>query len=233
MKLFKIADLYVGIDFRFETLKEQTPIYETTDKPEIIDIVVRASDEAIENAKIKYPGLTDNNYEYLITGTGFYNILIDFDGLMIHSSAVLYKDGVYLFSADSGTGKSTHTQLWLKAFGEEAQILNDDKPAIRIIDGKVYAYGTPWSGKTNLNVNTKAELKGICFIERGEKNEIQKVDAGQVIGDLLKQTIRPTDAQRMNKLLDNVNELLSHVSVYRMKCNMDVEAAHVAYEGMK
>ena len=233
MKLFKIADLYVGIDFKFETLKEQTPIYETDDKPEIIDIVVRASDEAIQNARKNYPGLTDNNYEYLITGTGFYNVLIDFDGLMIHSSAVLYKDGVYLFSADSGTGKSTHTQLWLKAFGEEAQILNDDKPAVRIIDDKVYAYGTPWSGKTNLNINTKAELKGICFIERGEKNEIKKVEPGQVIGDLFKQTMRPSDAQRMNKLIDTMNKLLNVVPVYRLKCNMDVEAAYVAYEGMK
>jgi len=233
MKLFKIADLYGGIDFKFPTLEEQTPPYDTKDKPEIVDIVVRASDESIKEAQKKYPNLTEDNCEYLITGAGFYNVLIDFEGLMIHSSAVLYKNGVYLFSADSGTGKSTHTQLWLKAFGDEAKILNDDKPAVRIIEDKVYAYGTPWSGKTNLSVNTKSELKGICFIERGEKNEIRRVEAGNVISDLLKQTMRPTDSVRMNKLLDTLNKLLQIVPVYRMKCNMDVEAAYVAYEGMK
>jgi len=233
MKLHRIADLYVAVDYKYPTMINQAPKYETDDKPQIIDILVRASDTSIEALKSEQPALTEDDCEYLITGANFYDALILFDGLMIHSSAVIYNGEAYLFSADSGTGKSTHTQLWLKAFGEKAKILNDDKPAVRIIDNSVYAYGTPWSGKTNWNENIKAPLKGICFIHRSENNEIHRVDPASIIQELLKQTMRPRDKSKMSKLLDNIDNLLKKVPVYTMGCNMDVEAAHVAYEAMK
>lgn len=233
MKLHKIADLYVGIDYKYEILKKQAPKYETSDIPEIVDIAVRATETSINSLKNSTPQLTLDECEYLITGSNFYNCLIDFNGLMIHASAVLYKGGAYLFSADCGTGKSTHTQLWLKAFGDEAKILNDDKPAVRIFDDGVYAYGTPWSGKTDFSVNEKAVLKGICFIHRSKTNSIHRTDAGDILPDILKQTLRPIDKAKMEKLLTNLDLLLERVPVYRMGCNMDVEAAVVAYNAMK
>ncbi len=233
MKLHRIADLYVGIDYKYDILKKQAPRYQTNDRPEIVDILVRATDGSVDGLKKKNPQLTLDECEYLITGANFYNCLIDFDGLMIHASAVLYKGDAYLFSADSGTGKSTHTQLWLKAFGDEAQILNDDKPAVRFIGDKFYAYGTPWSGKTDFSVNTRANLKGICLIHRAKENSIKRVEAGAVLPDLLKQTLRPIDVDKMEKYLKNVDKMLEKIPVYSMGCNMDVEAAHVAYEGMR
>ena len=233
MKLHKIADLYVGIEYKYDILKKQAPKYETSDIPKIVDIAVRATESSIDSLKSKSPLLTEDECEYLITGANFYNCLVDFDGLMIHASAVLYKGGAYLFSADSGTGKSTHTQLWLKAFGEDAKILNDDKPAVRVLDDVVYAYGTPWSGKTDFSVNEKAVLKGICFIHRSELNSIVRVEPGEVIAELMKQTLRPIDKDKMQRFLANVDLLLQRVPVYKMGCNMDVEAAHVAYDAMK
>lgn len=233
MKLHRIADLYVGIDFKYPTMTAQTVKFLSDDRPEIVDIAVWASDESIQSMMKEYPNLTADNCEYLITGAGFYNTLIDFDGLMIHSSSVLYKGNAYLFSADCGTGKSTHTQLWKKAFGDEAEILNDDKPAVRIIDNIAYAYGTPWSGKTDLSVNARAPIKGICFLERGKENVIKRVEPGDILKDIMKQTMRPSDEHRMDKLLSNLDKLLKIVPVYRLKCNMELEAAHVSYEGMK
>lgn len=233
MKLHRIADLYVGIEYKYDTMKKQAPKYESVDKPDIVEIAVWSSDASIQSLKEKNPQLSESDCEYLITGSNFYDCLIGFNGLMIHSSAVLYNGEAYLFSADSGTGKSTHTQLWLKAFGQDAKILNDDKPAIRIIDGKVYAYGTPWSGKTDLNENVRAPLKGICFIHRSQKNEIKRVEPQTIVHELLKQTLRPTDKAKMTNLLNNIDELLRTVPVYTMGCNMDIEAAYVAYEGMK
>ena len=233
MKLHRIADLYVGIEYKYNTMKKQAPKYESADKPDIVEIAIWSSEESIKALRLKTPELTDDDCEYLITGANFYDCLIGFDGLMIHSSAVVYKDGAYLFSADSGTGKSTHTQLWLKAFGEDAKILNDDKPAVRIIDGNVYAYGTPWSGKTDLSENIRVPLKGICFIHRSENNEIKRVEPQSIVHELLKQTMRPADKTKMTMLLKNLDELLKKVPVYSMGCNMDVEAAFVAYEAMK
>ena len=86
---------------------------------------------------------------------------------MLHASAVVVDGDAYLFSAPCGTGKSTHASLWLKYLKHKnPYILNDDKPAIRIVNDNIYVYGTPFSGKTDKNKNEKANLKGIAFLEQ-------------------------------------------------------------------
>jgi len=232
MKLHKIADLYVAAEYSRPTVTKQAEAYLSSDRPDIIDIVMYANEDAIKKTNELYPTLNADDCEYMVTGMNFYSELLHFNGLMIHSSAVVYNGDAYLFSADSGTGKSTHTQLWKKAF-PGAEILNDDKPAVRIIDGKAFAYGTPWSGKTDWNLNVRANLKGICFIERAEKNSIRRVEASEIVTELIKQTIRPPAEKKINLMFDNIDKLLKIVPVYKMGCNMNIEAAHVAYEGMK
>ena len=232
MKLHKIADLYVGIEYKYSIMKAQAPKYETSDKPEIVDIAVWSNDDTISKLKTDKPMLTVDECEYLITGANFYDCLIGFDGLMLHASAVAYKNGAYLFSADPGTGKSTHTQLWLKAFGKEARILNDDKPAIRYEDGKLYAYGTPFSGKHDLSANKRAEVAGICFLERALENSIEQISPKQSVHLMLEQTIRSNEIEFMDKLLFVMDKLLTSVKVYKLHCNMDISAARLAYETM-
>ncbi len=233
MKLHKIAGLYVGLEYSHELMSVRAPKYESKDRPKIIDIVISSSPESIDRVRETAPSLSDSECEYLYVGASFYNCLVEFNGFMLHSSAVVYKGNAYLFSADCGTGKSTHTQLWLKAFGEDAKILNDDKPAIRIMDDGIYAFGTPWSGKHNINEDIKVPIKGICFLHRSDKNEIKRVSAKEVVPEMLKQIQRPTDVARVDKLFENMETVLEKVPVYRLGCNMDVEAAHVAYNGMK
>ena len=109
---------------------------------------------------------------------------------MLHSSAVVVDGYAYLFSADSGVGKSTHTDLWLKLLGEKAFIVNDDKPAIRNIDGEWFVYGTPWCGKNNTNKNAKIKLGAIVFLERSEDNWIEQEEIKEAIPKFFKQTIR-------------------------------------------
>ena len=151
---------------------------------------------------------------------------------MLHASAVVVDDYAYLFSADSGTGKSTHTRLWLDRFGEQAFILNDDKPALRLEDGVWYAYGTPWSGKHDLSVNARVPVAGICMLHRAEKNEIQPYTGSKAIFELLKQTLRPADPELRAKLMELLDKLMTMVSIWQMGCNMDPEAALVSYEAM-
>ena len=233
MKLHKIAGLYVGLEYSCELMKLRAPKYESKDRPEIIDIVISSSDDLINNVQKMYPALNRSECEYLYMGASFYNCLIEFGGFMLHSSAVAYKGHAYLFSADCGTGKSTHTGLWLKAFGEDAKILNDDKPAIRIMNDGIFAYGTPWSGKNNINEDIKVPVKGLCFLHRSAKNEITRISPKEIVPEMIKQLQRPTDVTRMDKLFESMEFVLNNVPIYRMGCNMDVEAAHVAYNGMK
>ncbi len=147
-KYYNIADLNVTID-SFGTTEERAEKYrcepfERTD----IEVVSRW-----EITKAKHPDVSDDVGEHMSTANSFYTKLLDFDGIRLHSSAVVVDGRAYLFSATSGTGKSTHTGLWLELFGDKAYIINDDKPAVRLRDGVWYAYGTPWSGKHDNSVN--------------------------------------------------------------------------------
>ena len=138
----------------------------------------------------------------------------------------------YLFSAPCGTGKSTHTRLWLEQFGERAAILNDDKPALRRVDGKWYAYGTPWSGKHDISINTRVPIAGICVLRRGEINKIERYSGAGAVHDILEQTTRSRSPEFMNKMLNLLDKLLTEVPVWRMECNMDPEAAIMSHRAM-
>ena len=177
-------------------------------------------------------GIDEDAAENIFTADYFYTSLLRFGGFMLHSSAVEVDGRAYLFSAPSGTGKSTHTSLWLKLFGDRARIINDDKPAIRVIDGKAYAYGTPWSGKSDLNINGAFPIAGICVLSRSESNFIEPLDEGTAVFSILNQTIRPKNPAYMNSLLTLLDKVIAAVPVWKMGCNISLEAAELAYKEM-
>jgi hypothetical protein len=162
----------------------------------------------------------------------FYKQLINYGGIMLHSSAVVVDGRAYLFTAASGTGKSTHTALYLREFGERAYILNDDKPAIRFEDGGFYAYGTPWSGKHDFSANERVPVGGICVLSRGEKNEISRIYGKAAILGIYSQTLRPQSAKYMDKVLSIIEKMIEKIPVWDLKCNMEPEAARLSYEAM-
>ncbi len=179
------------------------------------------------------PHLTLEQCEYIYAGSQFYNKLISLGGFLLHASAVTVDNKAYLFSADSGTGKSTHTKLWQKYFGDKALIINDDKPAIRIENGICYAYGTPFSGKTDENLNMKVPLQAICFLERGKDNSIDLIPTKDALPLILKQTIFPKKQDTINHFFDMLDVVLTKTPIYQMKCNISKEAALMAYDKMK
>lgn len=223
---YNIAGLTVKMD-SFGRNAEQAKKYLC--EPAQPDICI---DSAREHWKERFPTLTDDECEYMGACASFYQNLLEHNGMMIHSSAVVVDGRAYLFSAESGTGKSTHTQLYLKRFGDRAFILNDDKPAVRLEDGVWYAYGTPWSGKTNLNVNVRAPLAGIAVLERGQSNEIEPFTGPEVIRNLLEQTLRPREAVHRLQILKLADQLIRQVPVWKLRCNMEPEAAMVSYRAM-
>ena len=152
--------------------------------------------------------------------------------MMLHASCVVVDDKAYLFTAPSGTGKSTHTKLWLKQFGDRAFILNDDKPALRFEDGVWYAYGTPWSGKHNISRNARVPVAGIAAVTRSKINEIRPFGGVEAIGFLMSQAVRPKTGQYRVLVLEILDKLMSHVPIWMLKCNMEPEAVTVSYKAM-
>ena len=125
------------------------------------------------------------------------------------------------------------SMLWLKHFGNRAYMLNDDKPAIRLIDGKVYACGTPWSGKYDYSTPQVVELAGICFLQRSENNWIKKAETSKAVFNIFSQTVRKLDAVNMEKLFDVLEQIFSKIPIYDLGCNISDEAVLTSYNAMK
>ena len=226
---YKIADLVVAMESFGRTVEQAKPYLIDACEGTVPDIELKSDYEAL---KKEAPYLSDDDCEYLTSGGSFYRKLVKHNGMLIHSSAVLLDGRVYIFTAPCGTGKSTHTKLWMKVFGDRAQILNDDKPAIRLVDGVWYAYGTPWSGKHDININTRAPLAGVCVLGRGEVNKIERFTGPKAVHALLEQTARVKHPEFMMNMLTLLDKLFASVPVWRMECNMEDEAAIMSHKAM-
>lgn len=156
-----------------------------------------------------------------------------YDTLLIHGSAIALDGAAYLFTARSGTGKSTHTRFWRQTFGSRAVMINDDKPLVGLTDAGAVIYGTPYNGKHRLGENLSAPLQAICILERGAENAIRPISSGEAYPLLLQQVYRPGDPAVLGLTLKLLDGLLTQVRLYRLACNLDPAAAQVAYDGMK
>lgn len=231
LKKLRVADVNLQIELLYNKTIGQAKDYEAEfDKPNV-SIHIPCTD--YEEFKKDAPHLSDEDIEYIYTGAAFYEALLHFNGFMLHSSGVVVDNYAYLFSADPGTGKSTHTNLYLKYFKDNAKIINDDKPALRLIDDDIYVYGTPWSGKTDQNINMRVPLGAIVFLERSEDNWVKEITPKEAIPLILQQTIRPNDKDTMIKLLDILDKVLSRARLYKLGCNISEEAVRTSYDKIK
>lgn len=154
-------------------------------------------------------------------------------GVMLMHGSVIAVDGrAYMFTAASGTGKSTHVRLWRELFGSRAVMVNDDKPLLRVCDGRVIIYGTPWDGKHHLSTNIAVPLAGICILQRGEQNRIERIAGEDAFPMLVQQSYRPANTEGFMAVMDMLGTLAEQVPMYRLWCNMDPEAAVVSSRGM-
>lgn len=229
--LISVAGLIVDIEPEYDMLLSRLLPFRC-DKSTKADIVIHLGKEFFLQKQKKLSHLTAEECEYIYTGEAFYRELIMHDGFLLHASAVALDGEAFLFSARSGIGKSTHTHLWLDYFKDRAKIINDDKPAIRLIDGKIFACGTPWSGKTDESINEQIPLKAIAYIIRSKENHISKATPQNAIKHILDQTLRPNGRDSMQKLLTLLDKLLSNISVFELHCDISEEAVRVAYGGM-
>lgn len=160
---------------------------------------------------------------------GYGLMTLPIETVAIHSSCIVYKDKAILFLGESGTGKSTHTRLWREHI-PGAMLLNDDSPMIRVEDGKVWAYGSPWSGKTPCYKQERYELVGCVRLSQAPFNRIQKLSVLQAYG-----AIHPScppefayDTVLYDRVSGFIGKLLSQVPFYHLACLPDAEAARLS-----
>lgn len=226
MARYEIAGLQIEMEPHGRTQKQAAAYAAPAKGNADMKIVCDASAVLQQNPQLQ----TEELAEYLGTGTRFSYKLLDHQGLMLHSSAVVLEGKAYLFTAPSGTGKSTHTEKWIRLFG--ATYLNDDKPALRLIDGVWMAYGTPWSGKHDLSDPRGVPLGGIAVVRRAEENSIRPMSPEEALPYLMSQTSYRLTAAHMEKLLVLMDDLLRRVPVWELRCRNDDEAAYVSRSAM-
>ena len=149
-------------------------------------------------------------------------------GADMHGAVVAVGERAWLFTAASGTGKTTHIRLWLENI-EGSYVVNGDKPLIHIGE-KMTVYGTPWAGKEGMQKNVGVKLCGIVFLERGRENRIERVAFSRALPTLIQQSYRPNDKTSLEKTLGLIGRLGSSLPLYRLQYNMLPEVAFTAYE---
>lgn len=174
----------------------------------------------------------DATLEYYVIHTHVAQRLLSYQVLMIHGSAICMDGEAYIFTAPSGTGKSTHTRLWRETFGERCFMINDDKPLIRFEENGVFVYGTPWAGKHFLSRNASAPLKAIVQVNRSETNRIEPLSLKDAFLITMKQVYMPRDPAAGRRILQLEKMLTEQTAYYALHCNMDPDAAITAWSGI-
>lgn len=203
-------------------------ICESTD--EQIPISMNKEDIFNEKAALKhFPPLSEKDFEFFALHRKLSTSLVSYKTILFHGSAIMVNNKGIIFTAPSGTGKSTHSEKWNRLFG--AKYINDDKPYISVKD-EFFVHGSPWMGVHHLGNNVSYPLSAICIICRSENNRIERVQKKDVFSELIKQTYMPKDCKNAKEILSLVSQLSCGVEVYKLYCNTDDEAANVAYNSL-
>ena len=228
--LLEIAGLVIDVKNKYKYFEMMSRDFITSGKAP--DFTVEVPEDVLKEAISKNPEYSDDYIEALEIYRIICKKMLKYDAMLMHCAAISVDNEAYLFTAVSGTGKTTHISLWKKKFKEKCIVVNGDKPILRLIDGKFYACGTPWRGKENYGENIMVPIKAICILERGEENSIKKIAPYDAISTVITQTLRTNDMDEMDKMLSLTDKLLEKVPFYRLKCNMNDDAADVSYNGM-
>ena len=232
----EVAGLATHVQPMFFSTREYCRPYLTQREPEFFvevtgsDLIRQqaALDQEADEEGLRRRKFTDPFLERTVIQEKIAQKLLERDTLLLHGSTVAVDGQAYLFTAPCGTGKSTHTRLWRELFGERAVMVNDDKAFLALHPDGVWAYGSPWTGKHGIGTNISAPLKGICFLQRGTENKIQKVQPDKWLPELIHQCFLPEE-----RYLSLVSRLAQSVSLWEMTCTKDSQAAAIAYEAMK
>ena len=234
------AGVKVGVSCLFDSTWEYCREYLCSGEPEFsvtldgqdcdLEREKSAREDALEGIPVR--SFSDEYLETLALLRKVTEKLFDHDTILFHGSVIAVDDKAYLFTAKSGTGKSTHTRLWRQELGDRAVMVNDDKPFLKVTEKGIYACGSPWKGKHGLGADIQVPLKAICILERGEENHIRRIHPKDAVAMLLQQSSRPSDMGKIDKYLDLIDAIAHRVEFYRLQCNMDQEAARVAFEVM-
>ena len=212
-------------------LCEQAPVLSVHIEQSDLDRERVKSDRELVREGLAPVSISDASLETLAVYRKIAAALLEKDVLLFHGSVMGYKGKAYLFTAASGTGKTTHCRLWLSQI-PGTYILNGDKPLLCIEKDRVLACGTPWQGKEHYGRNEILPLEAICLLTRDSVNHIEPLSFHDALPALIAQSNRPSEPEALLHTLGLTERLGRLTRLYRLGCNMEPEAALVSFHAM-
>ena len=229
--IYDIAGLRVSIKNRCKYTEIFCEKYLSEDQATPFDLEVSVSNEEFYAEKKLSEGFSDGYIENICLYRAICRQLPVLNRMLLHAAILEYDGNGYAFLGRSGTGKSTHTGLWLKHL-QGAKIVNGDKPILEYKNGGFIAYGTPWMGKEGLGINGSTPLKGLCFLEQAKENSIIKLTPSQAASRIFLQILLPEDEKNAALTLELTDKLVREVPCYLLKCDISEEAVKKSFEAL-
>lgn len=231
----RICDLDIEIRNRYAFLEKMCKDYAIADSDCPAFSIEVSEEEIDEEKRISEIEIHRGAYEATVVLRKIAGEMLKYDGILIHSAVVSVDGEAYAFMALSGVGKTTHIRLWKKYFENSDHrfaFVNGDKPIYRWIGNRLFVYGSPWAGKEGYNTNCRVPVKGMCFIERGETNEIVRLSTSEASRRIFHQILLPEAEADMDFLFQTLNRILKEIPFYRLKCSISLDAVEVSYGEM-
>lgn len=229
--IYEIAGLRIFLDNQYAYTNKFCHNYESEDQVSSVDITARVTKEEFIEEKAGSPQFSDGYVENICLYRSLCRQLPTRNRMLLHAAILEYDGKGYAFLGRSGTGKSTHTGLWLKHI-PGSRIINGDKPILQCIGKEFIAYGTPWMGKEMLGCKDSAPLKGLCFLEQAKENSIRKLTPSEVSSRLFSQVLLPDDEKNAVATLELLDKLIETTPAFLLKCDISEEAVITSFEEM-
>ncbi len=226
---------YISTSLGYRKYFRQTDVYQIYDvlkEPDLysaaIDYNHKTGIAKTQMFDVEPLGGTPNDIRcFNMMGELFRYFVLKNGGMVMHSSCMAYKGEGVMFSAPSGTGKSTHTGLWRKYYAEDVTMINDDSPVLRFNENGIKVCGTPWSGKTDINHNISVPLRAIVILWQSPENTIRRLSTDEAVFRVMNEVTRPPFDELMEVTLCNIEKILKTVPVYMLGCTISQEAVEL------
>lgn len=226
--IYDIAGFRVQLNNKYPFTEKFCQKYLSEDQASPPDVVASVSDAEFAAEKEQSPGFSDGYIENICLYRSLCLQMPQYARMLLHASILQYGDNAYAFLGRSGTGKSTHTKLWLK-YIPETFVLNGDKPILEEKDDCFIAYGTPWQGKEGWGSKGQAPLKALCFLEQAKENSIRKLTPAETASRLFLQILIPNQEDAAVATLDLADHLIAKTPAYLLKCDISEEAVKTSF----
>ena len=240
----RFAGVLIAIENRYPFVERLCADYIADASPDACGFTVSATSEEIAAENDGEGGEFSPAYcESLALYRKICTRMLDYDAFLFHAAIVSHEGRGFASTAKSGTGKSTHVAQWMRALGDRVAVINGDKPILRWKEGSgadgcrpgaFIAYGTPYNGKEGWGINASVPLCAVCFIERCEPGEADRLrrleDDGQIVARIMSQILLPKDPALASRQLDLLNRLVTSVPFYVLRCTPTPAAFDAAFK---